>query len=80
MILNAHRVIKTPYGRSSYVTTFTHKQTGLIGGKGIGIQGLSSNALHKLLFPLPPLSEQYRIVEAIETVFAQLDSILTSVS
>lgn len=48
--------------------------------KGIGIQGLSSNALHKLLFPLPPLSEQYRIVEAIETVFAQLDSILTSVS
>ena len=48
--------------------------------QGIGIQGLSSNALHKLLFPLPPLSEQYRIVEAIETVFAQLDSILTSVS
>ena len=59
---------------------FLYKQTGLIGGKGIGIQGLSSNALHKLLFPLPPLSEQYRIVEAIETVFAQLDSILTSVS
>ena len=64
----------------SYYIFFLYKQTGLIGGKGIGIQGLSSNALHKLLFPLPPLSEQYRIVEAIETVFAQLDSILTSVS
>ena len=63
-----------------YYIFFLYKQTGLIGGKGIGIQGLSSNALHKLLFPLPPLSEQYRIVEAIETVFAQLDSILTSVS
>ena len=57
-----------------YYIFFLYKQTGLIGGKGIGIQGLSSNALHKLLFPLPPLSEQYRIVEAIETVFAQLDS------
>ena len=55
-----------------YYIFFLYKQTGLIGGKGIGIQGLSSNALHKLLFPLPPLSEQYRIVEAIETVFAQL--------
>ena len=63
-----------------YYIFFLYKQTGLICGKGIGIQGLSSNALHKLLFPLPPLSEQYRIVEAIETVFAQLDSILTSVS
>ena len=63
-----------------YYIFFLYKQTGLIGGKGIGIQGLSSNALHKLLFPLPPLSEQYRVVEAIETVFAQLDSILTSVS
>ena len=63
-----------------YYIFFLYKQTGLIGGKGIGIQGLSSNALHKLLFPFPPLSEQYRIVEAIETVFAQLDSILTSVS
>ena len=63
-----------------YYIFFLYKQTGLIGGKGIGIQGLSSNTLHKLLFPLPPLSEQYRIVEAIETVFAQLDSILTSVS
>ena len=63
-----------------YYIFFLYKQTGLIGGKGIGIQGLSSNALHKLLFPLPPLSEQYRIVEAIETVFAQLGSILTSVS
>ena len=31
-----------------YYIFFLYKQTGLIGGKGIGIQGLSSNALHKL--------------------------------
>ena len=45
---------------------YLYKHIGLIGGKGIGIQGLSSNAIHQLLFPLPPLDEQYRIVEAIE--------------
>lgn len=33
-----------------YYIFFLYKQTGLIGGKGIGIQGLSSNALHKLLW------------------------------
>ena len=37
-----------------------------IGGKGIAIQGLSSNAVHNLLFPLPPLKEQFRIVEMID--------------
>lgn len=42
---------------------------GRIGGKGIGIQGLSSNALHTMLIPLPPLSEQQRIVEHIEQLF-----------
>ena len=39
---------------------------GLIGGKGIGIKGLSSNAIHQLLFPLPPSNEQHKIVEKIE--------------
>ena len=42
--------------------------TGLIGGKGIGIQGFSSKALHNTLVPLPPLKEQHRIVEKIKTV------------
>ena len=49
-----------------YYIFYLYKHIGLIGGKGIGIQGLSSNAIHQLLFPLPPLDEQYRIVEAIE--------------
>ena len=46
--------------------------TGLIGGKGIGIQGFSSKALHNTLVPLPPLKEQHRIVAQIEKLFAQL--------
>jgi len=49
-----------------YYIFFLYKHAGWIGGKGIGIQGLSSNALHALLFPLPPLSEQHRIVTKIK--------------
>jgi type I restriction enzyme S subunit len=49
-----------------YYVFFLYKHTGLIGGKGIGIQGLSSGSLHKLLIPIPPLEEQDRIVVEIE--------------
>ena len=48
---------------------YFYKKAGLIGGRGIGIQGLSSNALHTLLFPLPPVTEQNRIVKEIEALF-----------
>ena len=47
---------------------YFYKSAGLIGGKGIGIQGLSSRALDHILIPLPPLEEQYRIVAKIEEV------------
>lgn len=43
-----------------------YKNTGLIAGKGIGIQGLSSNVLHNLPIPLSPLAEQKAIVAKIE--------------
>ena len=51
-----------------------YKHIGWIGGKGIGIQGLSSNAIHSLLFPLPPLAEQHRIVETIDKLQPYTDA------
>ena len=51
------------------------KDNNMIGGKGIGLLGLSSKELHKLPFPLPPLAEQYRIVAKIEELFTSLDNI-----
>ena len=54
------------------------KENNLIGGKGIGLLGLSSNALHKINVPLPPLAEQQRIVQKIEELFSCLDDIQTA--
>ena len=59
-----------------YYYTFAYlKENNLIGGKGIGLLGLSSNALHKIEMPLPPLAEQQRIVQKIEELFSDLDNI-----
>ena len=55
-----------------YYVMWLYKSAGLIGGKGIGIQGLSSKALHIILVPLPPLAEQEQIVKRIEKLLPML--------
>ena len=51
------------------------KDKGQLNGKGVAITSLSAADIQSLAIPLPPLVEQKRIVERIETIFAQLDTI-----
>lgn len=51
------------------------KGKGQLNGKGVAITSLSAADIQSLPIPLPPLAEQERIVERIETIFASLDAI-----
>ena len=52
------------------------KENNLIDGKGIGLLGLSSSELHKIVVPVPPYAEQQCIVKTIEYFFKQIDIIM----
>ena len=64
--------------RLYYYFFYYYKNIGKINGNGIGIQGLSSNILHNLLFPLPPIEEQSKIVKIIDTSVNLLENIDTT--
>ena len=51
------------------------KEEGMIGGKGIGLMGLSSREFDKLLIPLPPLCEQSHLVDRIDGLFSVVSRI-----
>ena len=55
-----------------YYIFYLYNKIGIIGGKGIGIQGFSAKALHNTLVPLPPLSEQKRICSRISELFGKI--------
>ena len=61
--------------RFYYYVFLLWKQTDRIGGRGIGLQGFSSKALHNLVVPLPPIREQIDIVTQVDSIFEILDSI-----
>ena len=58
-----------------YHVFYLFKSLNLIGGKGVAIQGLSSSDLAKLLVPLPPISEQNRIVSEQNRWLSVVDQI-----
>ena len=52
-----------------------YKQQGMLNGKGVGITSLSACDLLSAVIPLPPYTEQQRIVSKIEELFSYLDTI-----
>ena len=54
---------------------YLYKANGRINGNGIGLQGLSSNALHNIIVPVPPVEEQKRIVDSIDSVLSLIEQI-----
>lgn len=66
--LRAYSAVETKF---YYCVLYLYKQLGIIGGKGIGIQGLSTKALGRIIFPVPPLAEQKRIIEQINVIFSK---------
>ena len=56
-----------------YHLFYLYKFTGKLRGRGVGIQGLSNEAIHQVICPLPPLAEQKRIVEKIEELLPLID-------
>lgn len=55
-----------------YYLMWNYKQNGLIDGRGIGLQGFSSKRVHSLIVPLPPIAEQERIVQKIDSIISSI--------
>ena len=64
--------------RFFYYVIFLYKMNGKINGNGIGLQGLSSNILHNILVPVPPIKEQKNIVSAIYNLMSIIENIESS--
>jgi type I restriction enzyme S subunit len=48
--------------------------------KGTTIPTIDNKTIGKLIYALPPLEEQRRIVEAIESIFAKIDEITNALT
>ena len=56
-----------------YYLFYLYKNTGRLRGRGVAIQGLSNEAIHKVVLPLAPLEEQHRIVAKIGELLPYVD-------
>jgi type I restriction enzyme S subunit len=69
---------------SDYLVAFLNSTYGLsqanVGAIGTGLKNLNVNNVRKFKIPLPPLAEQNRIVDKLDRLFAQLETIKTSMA
>lgn len=59
-----------------YYLFYFYKNTGKLRGRGVAIQGLSNEAIHNVIVPLPPLEEQHRIVAKIEELLPYCNQLI----
>jgi type I restriction enzyme S subunit len=79
MILRAHKKINGWYFSYYFQTDFYRESIRNLAG-GVNINNIRKEYIENLAFPLPPLTEQNRIVAKLDSLFAQLESIKTSMS
>ncbi len=77
VIGNIESVFNQDFLYYSLSADFMYKTMAIMAG-GSTVDNLNSDLVKSLIFPIPPIDEQNRIVEAIETAFAQLDAIANS--
>lgn len=68
------------YFKYLFYYAISQKEAFIQKGKGGAQPNISQEIIKKHEFPLPPLSEQYRIVERIESLFSKLDTVKEKVS
>ncbi|MPT32641.1 MAG: hypothetical protein E2600_13470 [Chryseobacterium sp.] len=79
MILRAHKKINGWYFSYYFQTDFYRESIRNLAG-GVNINNIRKEYIENLVFPLPPLTEQNRIVAKLDSLFAQLESIKTSMA
>lgn len=68
------KAIFLPKGMSMKYFYYFYKSLSIM-GSGMTVKGIRQEELLNIPFPLPPLNEQYKIVEKIEELFKQCDQL-----